>query len=138
MVPALILTTAEKKIFAALPQELRRDFAIEAEELTFKDSDEKRAIRMRNMKVSNPALKKLQEQGKKKQFTEAELKKSAETIDLSGLGEKDVMELAFAWGPEVFTLMIGVALKGAKTADDMSAALGLTRLRHGLLLAFNR
>ncbi len=138
MTTTLYLTAEEKKMFKNLPDSVQKSVAVEDESLTFKDSDEKRAVRMRNVSIQHPAYKMLQKQTKSKKPTEKMINDMVASADLSGLSEHDVMELAFAWGPDVFTVMIAVALTNAKTQEEIVNAAGFSRLRHGLFLALNR
>ncbi len=132
----LYLTKEEQKMFGALPQNVRSAWSVETETLTFADSAEKRAIRMRNLSVKHPALKKLKETAGN--AGEKEALAQAQSIDLSGLSQDDVMELAFAWGPQMFTDMIAAALPSVATAEDVDAVANFLIIRHGLLQAMNR
>lgn len=138
MAHPLYLLANEKRAFTALPEALQRATVVEDESLTFSDTKERRAIRMRNLKLSHSALKKIQRQSKQNKLTQKDMTTIVDTTDLSGLSEKDIIELAFVWGPDFFSVMIVAALANAKTAEDIENAAGLSDMRHGLLMAFNR
>lgn len=134
----LYLHADEKKLWEKLPKTMTSEWVVKAETVTFADTPEKMQVRMRNLSVDHPALHTLQLQSKKKKFTKAEIAKIIDTVDLSGLSEKDVLELAFAWGPDVITTMISGALSAAQSANDVCEVAHLFVLRHGLLLALKR
>ncbi len=138
MAHTLYLTADEKKIFDTLDKKVTTGASIEMETQTFEDTNEKRAIRMRNLTVQNPSLQKLQLEMQTGQFTENELATKAESLDLNSLSQDDVMELAFAWGPDVFSTMIQAGLPAAVSQDDLESLAQMAAIRHGLLLAMNR
>jgi hypothetical protein len=134
----LYLLDNEQKFFSSLPEAVRKGAKVEKETIQFQDSEFHLDIRMRNVKLEHPALKKLQKEAQEKTFTPEEVAKMAETVDLSKLSKDDMVELAFAWGPDVFSLMIAQALPLAKTADDVATLASLTNIRHGLLHSLTR
>lgn len=136
--PVLYLTKAERAVFEKLPEAVRGGVKVEEETLAFTDTEEKMAVRMKSMKISHPGLKKLQDESQKKKLSAEEVAKLSETMDLSGLSKEDLTELAFAWGPTVFSLMISMALQGVNTPDDAFALSQLSYIRHGLLRSFNQ
>lgn len=133
--PVIFLTMEERKAFEKLPEAVRMGVKIEEEQKAFIDSDERREVRMRNLKLEHLGLRALQEQAQKKKFTAEEVGKIAENIDLSGLSQNDLVELAFAWGPDVFTQMIAAALPAVSSSDDLAEVANLAGIRHGLLLS---
>lgn len=134
----LFLTSAEKAAFQALPESVRTQYEIKDESLTFQDSEEKIQTRIRNMNLQHPELKKLQEQANSKKFTQEEIANLMQSVDLSELSEKDLLEVAFAWGPDVFTSLIAVALPKVASSEEMQPVAHFAHLRHGLLLALTR
>ncbi len=134
----LYLTAKEQAVFAKLPQDVQGDWKVEIETLTFEDSDEQIETRMRNLSLEHPELKKLQEKAAKTKLTQKEIAELAQTVDLSSLSENDLMELSFAWGPNVFTTMIAAMFSEAFSRDSVQDLAQLSRIRHGLLLAMNR
>jgi hypothetical protein len=136
--PTLHLTDAEQTLFEALSADLQARATVERETLTFTDTDQHRASRLRLMHLKNPVLKEFQESAQSKTLTADELAELAGTIDLSSISKDDVMELAFAWGPDVFRVLIAEALPEVKTGQDLQEVADLSNLRHGLLLSFNR
>ncbi len=135
--PTLHLTVAEQALLETLSAELRAKASVELETLTFVDNDQHRESRLRNMQLQDPTLKRFQDEAKSKAYSPEDLLKMAETVDLSSISKDDVMELAFAWGPDVFTSLIAEAIPAAKTGQDLQEIADLSDLRHGLLLAFN-
>ena len=135
MISPLYLTTDEQKVFAKVPEKVRKGAAVETETLMFKDTTEHLEARMRELKLQHPALKKLQQDAKKQKFTQEDIAKLSATIDLSDLSKDDLTELAFAWGPGVFTGMIAMILPAVTTTEDLADLGNLAGLRHGLLLA---
>lgn len=123
-----------KKVSPALVQ----GWEVKEETLVFVDTASHRNARMRNLKLENPVLKKLQQESKKKEYTEADIAALAGSIDLSSLSPHDVEELCFAWGPDVFTKMITEALRTAPPVENLLQVGQLAAIRHGLLLALNR
>ncbi len=136
--PTLHLTDAEQKLFDALPADVQAHATVERETLTFTDTDQHRESRLRQMHLKNPALHAFQEKAKSQTFTADELIDMAESVDLSSISKDDVMELAFAWGPDVFRVLIAEALPAVKSGQDLQEVADLSSLRHGLLLSFNR
>ena len=136
--PTLHLTPAEQAIFDRLPDEIRDGARVEPETITFVDSDAHRDSRMRHLHLETPVLKEYQDQAATLRFTAEQLIEQAQKLDLSSISKKDVMELAFAWGPDVFTALIGEALPSVKTVQELQEIADLTDLRHGLLLSFTR
>lgn len=136
--PTLHLTAAESALLDQLPADLRVKASIEVETLTFTDTDQHRESRLRAMSLKDSTLKRFQDEAQTKAYTPDELIELAGTIDLSAISKDDVMELSFAWGPDVFTAMIGEAIPVVKTGQDLQEVADLSDLRHGLLLAFNR
>lgn len=135
MAHPLYLTKDEQKILEKLPPGVMGEWKLEEEKLTFTDTDVQREVRMRNVQLEHPALLKMQEKSQSKKYTAEDITKIVETIDLSGLSEKDMVELAFAWGPDVFTAMILAALPAAATAAELGEVAQLAGIRHGLLLS---
>lgn len=133
--PTIFFTAEERKVLEKLPEGLRAGVKIDEEQKTFTDSDERREVRMRNLKLEHPELRALQEQAQKKKFTAEEIGKIAESIDLSGLSQNDLIEIAFAWGPDVFTQMIAAALPTVSSSDDLAEVANLAGIRHGLLIS---
>lgn len=138
MAHPLYLTADERKLFDALPTSLTKGWKTEEEKWQFQDSREKMQARMRNLHLNHPALKQLQRKAKVEKYSPEEILDMANTIDLSGLTESDILELAFAWGPGVFTDMIHAALNNAFAVDSIDDLAHLTCIRHGLLEAVNR
>lgn len=136
MAHPLYLTKDEQTILHKLPAGVMGDWKLEEETLTFTDSEISREVRMRNLKLEHPALKKLQEEAAGKNYTKDDVAKMAESIDLSGLSEKDLIELAFAWGPDVFSAMIATALPAITSVEELGEVAQLAGIRHGLLLSF--
>ncbi len=134
----LYLTATEQSLFTALPADLRDKASVEVEMLTFVDNDKHRESRLRSMDLKDPTLKRFQDEAKVKAYSPADLLKLAETVDLSSIAKDDVIELAFAWGPDVFVALIAEAIPAAKSGQDLQEIADLSVLRHGLLLAFNR
>lgn len=131
----LFLTNEEQK---ALSDDVRSKCPVQPETLTYQDTEEQRASRMRTMSVKSPELRHLQQEAKTKVFDPDEIAKLAESVDFSKLEKHDLMELAFAWGPDVFTVLIAQALPNIQTEKDIADLSALTDIRHGLLLAMNR
>ncbi len=132
------LTSEEKAMFDQLPDNVRSGCSVETETMTFKDSEEKRAIRMRNMKVTDQRLIKLQRETQVMKSPEA-LKKAIETFDLTTLPRQDLVELYFAMGPEALSLLIENALEVLRQGEeDASGLSAFTRIRHGLLEAMQQ
>lgn len=136
MIP-LFLTAAELKLFEKLPDAVRAGAKVEEEKLTFTDTAERMEARMRNLKIEHPALKKLQQESAGKQYKPEDIEKIAETIDLSGLSQPDLIELAFAWGPNMFTTMINAALPAVTSIEGLTEVAQLAGIRHGLLLSLS-
>ncbi len=135
---ALYLTKEEQKVFGALPEKLRTNVRVEDEKLSFIDSEESRMDRMRAMTVKHKDLQKIREQAATRKFTQADVEELSRTLDLSDLDQDDFLELAFAWGPEVFSWMIGFGLPASQSPDDLREIAELSTIRHGLLLSLTK
>ena len=133
--PPLYLTKEEQKVFEKLPEVLRAGVRIEEEKIMFTETSEGLEVRMRNMKIEHPVLKKLREESKSKKQTSEDIAKIAESIDLSNLSKNDLIELAFAWGPTMFTHMISLALPAVASPEELIDVGNLAGMRHGLLLS---
>jgi hypothetical protein len=129
----LNLTAQEKEVFAKLSPEVQKAAKVEMETLTFEDSDEKLGARIRNCKLQHPELKKLQE--RTKPVSPKEMAEITKTINLDNLSKDDFTEIAFAWGPNMFTAMLSIALPATTTEQDVAGLSRLTHIRHGLLLS---
>lgn len=132
--PQIHLTAGEQKIFSKLPEMVRKGFEVREETLRFQDSDDKRAVRMRNLKLKSPILLAFQKKSANLKTVD-DLKKAAETLDMSAIPQEDMIELYFAMGPGVVSVMIAAALEDAKTAESVGVIAGLAFIRHGLFLS---
>ncbi len=138
MSTTLYLTADEKKAFDKLPESVRKGVKVEVEKLTFEDSDEKRAVRFRNMKLTDERLLKLQRETKVMQSPDA-IKKAMESLDITTLPKKDLIELYFVLGPTALSHFVAVALEGLIKGDtDLGGLESFSAIRHGLLQAMNQ
>lgn len=132
----LFLTAAEKKLFDALPKEVKGEWTVEEERMTFEDSPEKRQVRLRNMQLKHPKLASLRNRAKSLKSSD-EFQKLSEEIDFNAVSEDDLMELYFAMGPNILSEIIGMTLSNVKTSDGFLGVVALTAIRHSLLVALS-
>ncbi len=131
------LTPGEEKVFASLPEELRKDWKIESEVLRFEDSPERRKIRFETMDLSGDGLAEFKTRANSVS-TEEEFMKLVESFDVTSIPEGDLTQVVFALGPDFMGVFISDLLKAAKTSQDVEVAAAFAGLRHGMLESLNR
>ncbi len=135
--PSIHLTKEEQKKFAPYQAMLPKGWDVQQETLTFDDSREKHAARIRNLHITYKplleAMRKAQAIGK----TDDLIALSA-TIDLSKVPESELLELYFAMGPKAFTDVLAMMLaQGLKDEKDMLVFVSDAIIRHKLLESMN-
>lgn len=125
----LYLKHFEKPWFDGLTKEMRDEWVVEEENLTYADSEEKRQIRMQFLRLRDPAFAAL--------HTKMNAAKSLEecadlltTFDFSSVNAQDMSEFVYAMGPDVFTVLIATLFHEVKSHKDMEQIASLCALRH--------
>lgn len=130
--PTLHLTPDEQEIFSALPGDIRADVVVVPEKITFIDTDEQRAVRMRTLVIKNPALQEL-----KPKLAAAnagwQLVEYAREFDFASLSKEELIDLYYTMGPDPMTAMIEHLLREVQCAQDIEDIAPLTFIRHGVL-----
>lgn len=135
--PPLYLTADEQKLFKKVPAALSKGWEVKDEKLTFVDSSEQYAIRMRNLHISYKPLADAMKKAKSIKNT-ADLFALSSSIDFSNVPEKEILEVYYLMGPQVFTDTLNVMLlKGLKTPADIQVFVSNAIIRHELLVSLN-
>ena len=134
MAQTLYLTAAEITMWKKLPADLTKYWTPEEETLTFKDTDEKRAVRWKNAKLSAPAFKGLYEKAATVN-TKAGAHDLIDSVVTDNLATDDMLELCFAAGPNVVGEILWRLISAAGTSHACEEIAALSTVRHGLLLS---
>lgn len=128
----LYLTKDEQKLFAKLPTELTKELSVEQETMTYEDTPQRRAIRLKQLSVTDSSLKKFLETAA---FAGSDQEFSAmiTSLDLTKISGDDIAEIMFAIGPDGTGIMILQALEHANSRDAVELACALSLLRHEML-----
>ncbi len=131
MATVIHLTAAEQLLWAKVPQNLQGGWTVETETGTWRDSPERRRMRMQLVKLSDPKLLAFMEKAKAAATAEALAALLSET-DLKGIADADIAELFFALGPAATGKLIELMLASAKTAADIEGIAALASIRRSL------
>ena len=130
----LFLTKDERAVYDKLPESIRTGHDVNNETIAFTDSEEKMAIRLRNLKLTDPKILALKDKASSIK-TQEDFTKLVGSIDFSTVAQDDLIELYFAMGPDALTGFIAEGLKNVKSAEDFMSLVALTIIRHGLLIS---
>lgn len=130
----LHLTDAERAIWQILKREIREGWAVEPENGNFRDSPERRRMRLHLVKLRDPKLLDFQEKAKKTGTVDA-LTVLMMSTDLKGVNDADLAELFFAIGPGSIGRVVESMLKAAMTDEDIEGVAALTTIRRSLYQA---
>ncbi len=130
----LHLTTAEQVLWARVSQNLQGNWTVETETGTWRDSPDRRRMRMQLVKLQDPKLLAFMEKAKITQSADALALLLSET-DLKGVMDADISELFFVLGPAAVGKLIELMLTTAKTAADIEGIAALTTIRRSLYAA---
>lgn len=132
----LFLTGTERDAFEMLSSGLRDGWAVQAEDLVYEDTAEKRMIRMMLVRLHDPKLLALrssvQSGGSLDQTVSA-----IQSVDLKDISEDDIAELFFALGPDILSRLILLTLMEAREDVDLERVAALTLIRHSMLAALH-
>lgn len=134
MMTTLHLTTAEQVLWAKVPQNLQSGWTVEVETGTWRDSPERRRMRMQLVHLKDPKLLAFMEKAKSAASADALATLLAET-DLKGVIDADIAELFFALGPAAVGKLIELMLMSAKADADVEGIAALTTIRRSLYAA---
>ncbi len=133
----LLLTAEEQKLFTGSPASLREGWTVKEEALRFADTPEKRALRLRNLHISNKALLKALKKARSMKGPD-DLFALSSSVDFSAVPESEILELYYVMGPQTFSDILNVMLlRGLKTPEDMKIFVSNALVRHELLVAMN-
>lgn len=131
MVNSLFLTSAERKLFDALPEAVRAEWKVAEEKGTRYETDKELVTRAGLMELETfPQLKKMVAEGKK-----------GKKMNLSVIAEipKDAYpEFFFTIGARGMTQLIGAAFSALKNDDGVQFIAAVSHLRHDVLNANSR
>ncbi len=130
----LHLTTAEQVLWARVSKDLQSDWSVETETGTWRDSPERRRMRMQLVKLKDPKILAFLEKAKAAASADDLATLLSET-DLQGVMDADISELFFALGPAAVGKLIELMLTTAKTAADIEGIVALTTIRRSLYAA---
>jgi hypothetical protein len=130
----LHLTTAEQVLWARVPQNFQSDWTVETEAGTWRDSPDRRRIRIQLVKLQDPKLLAFMEKAKITPSADALALLLSET-DLKGVMDSDISELFFVLGPAAVGKLIELMLTTAKTKVDLEGIAALTTIRRSLYSA---
>ena len=130
----LHLTTAEQVLWARVPQNLQSDWTVETEAGTWRDSPDRRRIRIQLVKLQDPKLLAFMEKAKITPSADALALLLSET-DLKGVMDSDISELFFVLGPAAVGKLIELMLTTAKTKADLEGIAALTTIRRSLYVS---
>jgi len=131
----LYLFPAEQTVFDSLSADLKDGWSVEAEEKTYEDSAQKRAIRLSMARVHDPVLMHLRDKAYKAGTVE-EVAGYINETDLKRVDEDDIAELFFALGPDIIGRLIAYMLQTAKTDTDIEGIVSLSLIRHEIYQSF--
>ncbi len=135
--PSIYLTAQEKKLFQSAPASLRGEVDVKDEDLRHADSPEQYAVRLRNVHLSHKPLIDAMQKAKSIKST-GDLFALSSSVDFSEVPQKDMLEVYYLMGPQVFTDTLNVMLlKGLKTPDDLAVFISNALIRHELLVSMN-
>ncbi len=132
----LHLTKEEQKLFAKLSPDLTKDLSVEAETLSYEDTPQRRAIRLKLLKVQDSSILAFLESAKKAKDNEGFIE-AVKSVDLTKMSSDDLSELFFAIGPDAIGVILHGVLLAAVSRQDLDVAVSLSTIRHGVLEAFS-
>ena len=134
MLNVLHLTDTERAIWRTLKPEIQEGWTIEPENGNFRDSPERRRMRLHLLKLRDPRLLDFQEKAKKASTVDALTALILET-DLKGVNDADLAELFFAIGPGPIGKIVESMLGAASVDTDIEDIAALTTIRRSLYQA---
>lgn len=135
--PTIYLTTNEQTLFRNVPAHLAKEIDAKVETLSFGDSQEKYDVRLRNLHLTSKPLFEAMKKAKSIKSM-ADLSALSSSVDFSQVPEKDILEVYYVMGPQVFTDTLNLMLlKGLKTPEDMQVFVSNALIRHELLVSMN-
>lgn len=134
MLTVLHLTDAERAIYRTLKPELQEGWTVEPENGNFRDSPERRRMRLHLVKLRDPKLLDFQEKAKKAGTVDA-LTALILSMDLKQVNDADLAELFFALGPGPIGRVVESLLGTAMNDEDIEGVAALTTIRRSLYQA---
>jgi hypothetical protein len=131
MLTVLHLTAAESALWHTLQPAMKEGWTVELEESNFRDSPERRRMRLHLLKLRDPKLLAFQEKANKAGTVEALTALILDT-DLKKVNDADLAELFFAIGPGPIGRIVEAMLSGVKTDSDIEGIAALTSIRRSL------
>jgi hypothetical protein len=128
----LHLTKGERALFDKLPDNLREGWEVQDETRVFKDTPEKRRMRLELMRVSSPQLRDFQKKAPEMKTVD-ELLAAMDGVNLSALDDDDILQLYFAMGPGAVGALIVAHLSEAADDSAVEGVSALSLIRFGLL-----
>ena len=134
MLTVLHLTDTERALWRGLSQEVQDGWTVETENGNFRDSPERRRMRLHLVKLRDPKLLAFQEKAKEAGAVDA-LTVLIMATDLKDVNDADLAELFFAIGPGPMGKVVESMLKTATKDEDIEGVAALTTIRRSLYLS---
>lgn len=131
MLTVLHLTATESAIWHTLPPDRKEGWTVEPEEGNFRDSPERRRMRLQMLKLRDPKLLAFQEKARKAGTVDAITALILDT-DMKKVNDADLAELFFAIGPGPIGRIVESMLVTVKTDADIEGIAALTTIRRSL------
>jgi hypothetical protein len=131
MMTTLLLTATEKPLWDKLPAKLREGWEVVEERGAFRDSPERRTMRLQLVHLRDPKLKIFLEKARAATSVDA-LATLVLSMDLREVMDADLAELFFALGPALLAKVMSSLLQSARTDSDIEGIAALTVIRNAL------
>ena len=133
MLTTLYLRQDEKAFVPGLPQDLLVGITLEDETLTFNDTDKRRSLRFRLLRLTNPALIAWRDRllAAKDQ---GEFGSILQTLDLrTAASSTEMTRLLYALGPDALSIILRSMILDCSSSEDLELILSIAGLRHLML-----
>ncbi|MEK7563177.1 MAG: hypothetical protein AAB544_02170 [Patescibacteria group bacterium] len=136
MLNILHLTDAERAIWRTLKPEIQEGWTVEPENGNFRDSPDRRCMRLHLLKLRDPKLLDFLEKAKKASTVDG-LSALIMGMDLKKVNDADLAELFFAMGPGPIGRCIESMLASTAKDEDIEGVAALTTIRRSLYQAMS-
>jgi len=127
-VNTLHLTDGEQKVFAALPEKLKEGWEVQEERSSAYESAEELSMRQQMVSfVEFPQVAALAKQ--------VEAGSALSTLSLHDVPQEVLPELCFTIGAKGLSVLMASLLKEIRSDEDVEGLMGLSLLRHEMLLS---
>lgn len=130
---ALYLTSAEERLFRALPSQIIDGLEVVGEQINFQDTPARRYARLDLMKLEAGSPLRQQFESIRVDTDENSIVSIASGIDPKSLSEQDLREVFFVLGPAGMSVLISKALSLVKSSLDLDGVAALAAIRHELI-----